>query len=190
MPKSKKSSTKTVTKSSSKSKSNMDKLDMKNKDYNLVKVKSKMSGVILFSIVINVVFAIVLGYIVHYLNKLKECDCFKDRNEEVKANIDYLIIIEVITLIFLVLGIIMLIYIYSNINSIKSGGSNTNVLFIVFTLINLAIYGFFIFNVYKLSQIVNKECECTIKPIRYILYIQTFFIVLYFISLIMGLFRM
>ena len=105
-------------KKSSKSKSNLNLLDLKNKDYNLTQVKGKVSSFLLTSIIIGIIFCIIIGYIIKYLNDLKNCDCFKERNEEVKANIDYLILIEAINLIIIIFSIIVMFRLYSNISSI------------------------------------------------------------------------
>ena len=168
------------------SKSNMDLLNLKNKDYNLSQVKGNLSSFLLTSIIINVVFCIILGYIIKYLFDLKKCDCFKERNEEVKANIDYIIIIEAITLFMNIILLLYTINLYSKISKIKSGGGNDIMIQLLFILLNLAIYGYFVYSVYKLMNIVNKDCECTIKPIRFILYLQTFITLIYCISLVIS----
>ena len=185
----KKSSGKVKKSSKSKSKSNMNLLDLKNKDYNLTQVKGKVSSFLLTSIIIGIIFCIIIGYIIKYLNDLKNCDCFKERNEEVKANIDYLILIEAINLIMIIFSLIVMFRLYSNISSIKSGGNKDYIIHLIFILLNLLVYGFFIYNVYKLMNTVNSDCECTKKPIRFILYIQTFFTLLFCISLILSLFK-
>ena len=102
------------------SKSNMDLLNLKNKDYNLSQVKGNLSSFLLTSIIINVVFCIILGYIIKYLFDLKKCDCFKERNEEVKANIDYIIIIEAITLFMNIILLLYTINLYSKISKIRN----------------------------------------------------------------------
>lgn len=172
-------------KSASKKQPNNSKLSVKDKNYNLVKIKSSSLNVITISIIVVLILIVILGYIIYYLNSLKSCDCFIENNEKNKANIDYLIIIESLGLAINIIILINLISTYIAVNKIKSGGGNTTFIltYIILTVVNLLIYGYFVYNIYLLSKNIDPSCECAVNPVRYLLYIQGIFT---FISLIMS----
>lgn len=165
-------------------------LDIKNKNYNLVKIKSSALNIISICIIINIIVSVIMGYIVYYLNSLKSCDCFIENNNKNKANLDYLIIIESIILAMTIICLIQFITMYNDVDKIKSGGGNTgNILItIIFSIILLIINGYFIYNVYLLSKSIDPSCECAHKSIRYILYVQSIFMFIYLILVILGIF--
>ena len=177
-------------KPASKSKTNLDNLNLKNKDYNLIKVKSSYLNVISISILLTVVFIVVLGYIIYYLNSLRNCDCFQKKNDTNVSNIDYLIIIESLGVAMNVILLINLISLYMEVNKIKSGGSKVNryLTIIIFILVNLIVYGFFVYNVFRLSQNVDSSCECALHPIRYLLYLQALVIFVSLVFMVIGFF--
>lgn len=180
---------KAIKKKSSKDLDNFN-LNIKNKNYNIIKVKSNYLNLILISILISVIFIVVLAYIIYYLNKLKSCDCFIENNDKNKSNLDYLIIIESLGVAMNVILLINLVSLYNEVNKIKSGGGKTSAFltFIIFLIINLIIYGFFVFNVLKLSQNIKSDCECAQHPIRFLLYLQALVIFVYLLFMILALF--
>lgn len=166
-------------------------LNIKNKNYNLVKVKKNYLNTISLTIFVMVILVILIGYIIYYLNDLKSCQCFQDSNENNVANLDYLIIIESLGLAMNIIIIINLVSLYMQINKIKSGGaySYTTLLSLyVGIILYLIIYGFFVYNVFLLSQNVKSDCECALHPIRYLLYIQAAIILFYLILMVFGIF--
>ena len=78
------------------------------KNYNLIKVKSNYLNLLSASIFITALFIFFLGYIVYYLNNLKKCRCFQEENSINKSNIEYLIIIEAVTIAMNVIVLINL----------------------------------------------------------------------------------
>ena len=165
-------------------------LNLKNKNYNLVKIKSSALNLISICIVITLIITLILGYIVYYLYNLKSCDCFINNNEENKTNIDYLIIIECIILAMNIIFLIGFIRIYNEVDKIKSGGGkNSDILIsIIISIINILIIGYFVYNVYLLSKNIDPTCECAHKAIRYILYIESIFMLMFIILSILGIF--
>lgn len=165
-------------------------LDLKNKDYNLVKIKSTSLNIISITIIIEILLILLLGYIIYYLNNLKNCNCFIENNEENKANVDYLIIIESIGIAVNIIILLRSISLYMDINKIKSGGGNVNAIltYSIAALINLLVYGFFVYNVFLLSKNIDPTCECTQNPIRYILYLQAIFTSISILVSIIGIF--
>jgi len=172
------------------SKKSNNNIDLKNKDYNLVKVKSNYSDVIGITILITIILIIMMGYIIYYLNNLKKCDCFKKENVENTVSIDYLIIIEAIGLTMNVIILINLITLYMSVNKIKSGGASYHQKLFIYLILSLyvLIYGLFVYNVYKLSQNVKEDCLCATHPVRFLLYIQAFLVFVYLVLLVLGLF--
>ena len=160
------------------------------KNYNMIKVKSNYLNLLSVSIIITGLFIFFLGYIVYYLNNLKKCRCFQEENSVNKSNIEYLIIIEAITIAFNVVILINLITKYMTIDKLKSGGYSTNAKIYIYIgiLLYLTVYGFFVHHVYKLSQSVNDDCICSQNPIRYLLYLQAIIISIYLLFLIYAAF--
>lgn len=166
-------------------------INIKNKNYNLVKVKKNYLNAISLTIFIMVILVVLIGYIIYYLNNLKSCQCFQDSNQNNASNLDYLIIIESLGLAMNIIIIINLISLYMQINKIKSGGaySYTTLLSLYIGIVlYLIIYGFFVYNVFILSQNVKSDCECALHPIRYLLYIQAAIILFYLILMVFGIF--
>jgi len=135
---------------------------------------------IFYIYVLDYIITIIFAYcIIYYLNNLKSCKCFQDKNSENYSNIDYLIILEAIIIAINVLSIIiqlMLIYFINN----YIGGANTNRYFIM-NIIILVLYFYFIYNVYILYKNIDNNCLCTQSWLRYLLYIQTFIIIIFII---------
>ena len=181
-----------VKKLKSKSKKiNIDNLNSKNKNYNLIKVKTSYLSLISASIFTTLILILFLIYIIFYLNNLKNCQCFQDENIKNVSNIDYLIIIEALSLAMNIIILINLISLYLSVDKIKSGGSysfDTKLSLFIGILVYIIVYGFFVYNVFKLSENVKYDCVCSTNPIRYLLYIQAFITFIYLILLSFGLF--
>jgi len=145
------------------------------KKYNLKMLK----GIIYTTLIINIIFIIYLSSIIYYLNKLKDCQCFLDKNKSNYSNINYLIIIESILLAFQIIIFLSIVYVIYMINNSKIGGGKDIMITAYITfLILFLIYGFFIYYVFKLSENISDDCLCSKSWLRYLLYIQTFFILL------------
>jgi hypothetical protein len=138
-----------------------------------------LKGIIYITLIINIIFIIYISSIIYYLNKLKECQCFLDKNKSNYSDINYLIIIESILLAFQIILLLSIVYAIYMINNAKNGGGKDIMItaYIMFSVLFL-IYGFFVYYVFKLSENISDDCSCSKSWIRYLLYIQTFFIVL------------
>jgi len=150
-----------------------------NKDITKKNNLKMLKGVIYTTLIINIIFIIYISSIIYYLNKLKDCQCFLDKNKSNYSNINYLIIIESILLAFQIIAFLSIVYIIYIINNSKIGGGKETMItaYIIFLILFL-IYGFFIYYVFKLSENISDDCSCSKSWLRYLLYIQTFFILL------------
>lgn len=171
---------------SKKSKDSKDLFKMKNilpsnfnKDITKKNNLKMFKGVIYTTLIINIIFIIYISYIIYYLNKLKDCQCFLDKNKSNYSNINYLIIIESIILAFQIIVFLSIVYVIYMINNSKIGGGIQKMIsgYIIFLILFL-ICGFFIYYVFKLSENISDDCSCSKSWLRYLLYIQTFFILL------------
>jgi hypothetical protein len=138
-----------------------------------------------------IIYLIVISYIsgiIYYLNNLKKCDCFKNSN----INLTYLIVIESIILALNVITALFLIVIVFSFNNSISGGGNNNakIYLMIIAVINILILGYFIYNVYKLSKELDENCECSTSWLRYLLYIQTVFMLFSIGTSLYALFRL
>ncbi len=127
--------------------------------------------------VINIIVIAYISGIIHYLNKLQSCDCYKDKNDENYSNLTYMVIIEAIFLTLYIVGtvtIIISIFAIKNIKQSGSGKENMTTYLIVTLIVNLLITIYFVYNVYKLSENIDPACDCTKDWLRYLLYIQAF----------------
>jgi hypothetical protein len=118
---------------------------------------------------------IVISYIssiIYYLNNLKICSCYQTINKKNFSNLTYLIVIESIILSIHVLIAFFCLIVLINLNLQKGGEKNNNFILYLPIIISLIIYGFFFYYVYKLSENINKNCECSNSNLRYLLYIQ------------------
>lgn len=192
MAKVKKTSKKSASKGKSKLSKNLAKMDKKT-NINLSMVKSNISGYLISIIIFTLIYIIAIGYIIKYLNDLKKCDCFEKENASNKVNLNYIIIIEYVSLVLGIIALFKFMMMYYVLSSIKSGGgdeySNSEKMFMyVYILLTIGIYGFFIYNVFELMKNTDSKCECTQKPIRFILYFQTILMSLSVLSLVVVLF--
>ena len=177
--KDKKSKTKKITKSGNYDKMEKFSLNNINKPLDFIRYTFIFW---IFYFIIGILF---VGSILYYLNKLKTCQCFIERNKKNHSNIEFLIIVEGVILALFIFGFLTSLFV---LYSVKSGGNYGN--YIIYGLIVLFliifVQSYFIYNVYKLSQNIDEKCECAKSWIRYLLYIQTFFIITSLISLIIN----
>ena len=140
---------------------------------NIKKAIPLVKTYIYIALVVIIIGIIYISSIIYYLNSLTKCDCFKQSNT---GNLTYLIGIESVILALHIIYAIILCLSLNFVNKMsKKGGSvDKTVLYITF-LICLLIYGFFIFYVYKLYENIDPNCECTENWIRYLLYMQAFY---------------
>jgi len=189
----KKTSKKSIKKSASKGKSKLSKnlSNVNLSNVNLSNVKSSFSGYLISLIIFTLIYIIAIGYIIKYLNDLKKCDCFEKENASNKVNLNYIVIIEYVSLVLGIIALFKFMMMYYVLSSIKSGGGNNigeKMFMYVYILLIIGIYGFFIYNVFELMKNNDPKCECTQKPIRFILYFQTILMSLSVLSLVFALF--
>ena len=175
-------------KKNSLSKKNLSK--MNNIKYNFNTIKSASHSLFTTILILTIISILFLSFILNYLNELKKCACFQN-DEAKKINLNYLIIIEAIMLFF---QIVMFLFILSMIIKLKnfSGGSENDgslIFMYIFIVLYFLIYGYFVYYVYLLSENIKDDCECSKSPIRYLLYIQAFFIALNLFMVLFGLFK-
>jgi len=129
---------------------------------------------LLYSILaITLISIAYISSIIYYLNTLKSCKCFQEKNEHNYSNLTFLIIIESIILTMNIILALGTIYLFSILNNSRSGGAESkNAWFYIWFLVYLGIYGYFIYNVYKIYENIDPNCDCTENWLRYLLYIQ------------------
>jgi hypothetical protein len=144
---------------------------------------------------INILFLLygILGVIftssiIFYLNKLKSCQCFQVLNNTNHSSINYLIGIESFVLTVFIILVLVFSFVILIVNNKKNNLSlinnnlplitknlplinNVNIIANIMILLLLLL---FCFNVYKLYQNIDEECECSKSWIRYLLYFQVF----------------
>ena len=175
--KSKKSSQKSSSKTSPKTPMDINKMS----NENVIKfIKSLDMTPIYMVLGFNLIVILYISSIIYYLNKLQVCSCYNEINENNSSNLTYLVVIEAIILTITIIStIVILVTIYTIRNIKQKGGrQQLGLLAIVFLIINLGITIYFVYNVYKLSQNVKPDCECTKSWLRYLLYIQSVFMII------------
>lgn len=145
-----------------------------------VGVKNVISS-LYFLIFFYVIYSIFITFIITYIRGIKDCPCFLEKNKQVGANITYIYILEIIYLIVTVMNIISSIIAVKVLKSKQKGGDKMNISNRIGYLIGLIIGVYLLYNIYKLSQIPEDDCDCDKNSLKYLLYIQG---VLIFISLI------
>ena len=191
MAKAKKSGKKSASKGKSKLSKNLAKMEKSSNFIVTNNVKSNISGYLISIILFTLIYIIAVGYIIKYLNDLKKCDCFEKENASNKVNLNYIIIIEYVSLVLGIIALFKFMMMYYLLSSIKSGGgdnSGEKMFMYVYILLTIGIYGFFIYNVLELMKNTDSKCECTQKPIRFVLYFQTILMSLSVLSLVVALF--
>jgi hypothetical protein len=119
-------------------------------------------------------YIIFVSGIIYYINQIKDCKCFQEKNKLVGVNITYIYMLEIIILILGIVMFVQLVIAKIFIKKNKSGGNNenSNILLKITFLINIIVSGYLIYNIIKLSQIPIDDCECDKSSLRYLLYIQ------------------
>ena len=114
-------------------------------------------------IISALVGVILIGFAIHYLQKLEECLCaqVKAVSEEQKANLQHLKRIEILLLILLFANLLFAFQ-----------SRLTPLLSTLFFFVILAVYVIFVMNVYKLYQSMPSDCECALKWPRFYIYLQ------------------
>lgn len=166
-------------------------LDNFKKFEGLDKLASSARSVLFFVLAFYIICILYVGSIIFYLNKLKDCPCFQYKNETNYTNLTYLIIIESVLLAFYVVITLVIIGLILATYSLKSGGAKGFINYVFIALIlQILIYGYFIYYVYKLYENVDKDCECTQSWLRYLLYIQSGFMLLAVLGYIISIFNL
>lgn len=141
------------------------------------------------SIIMNLIVIIWCSFIINYLSKIDSCDCYNDKNKSNYANIKYLIIIEYLIIISSIIMIVWSLLKFNSKNNQKGGGLFDNPLMFFLNLLIIIIFIYFVYYVYKFSENVNINCGCTQNWVRYLLYIQSFFILVSIFSNLIMLFH-
>jgi hypothetical protein len=129
---------------------------------------------------------IYVGYIIYYLNLLKKCQCFNDKNDKNYSNINYLIAIEFMILIINIIGALYYLFLIKGIDFLKYLGKLKFSMKIIFLIVLILIDGYYIFNLYKLYQNIDESCDCTQSWIRYLLFFQVLIMIINIINLILS----
>ena len=164
------------------SKNNINKLTEKFGPINIDKLKSVLTIGLILNIVFLIILITIISLIINYLTKLKNCDCFIDKDDKNKSRIIFLIVIEVFTLVSL---IILLLYSLLILYLIKTGGDKYEGLLIYIMIFNVIIFFvqlYFIYCVYELSKNIRDDCHCAKSWVRYLLYLQAISITITIIS--------
>ena len=147
-------------------------------DKNMVKIITDLDISPIYAIlIINLIVIAYVSGIIHYLNKLQSCDCYKDKNDENYSNLTYMVIIEAIILTIYIISTLVIIISLFAIKNIKQSGAGKkgiSTYLLISLIINLALTIYFVYNVYKLSENIDPACDCTKDWLRYLLYIQAF----------------
>jgi len=136
-------------------------------------VKNYINPAIIFFVVI----IIYISAIISYLNKLKECSCYVDKNNNASSELTYLTVIESVILSINLILLLFILFMKSKINNLTYGGGNNdtknNLLeYYICAFVLFVIYFYFIYYVYKLHRNVDDKCECSKNWLRYLLYFQ------------------
>ena len=141
--------------------------------------QNSISKNIYIVLAVYIVGIILVSYVIYYLNSLKNCQCFQEKNKENYSNLNYLIIIESIILGLNVITALIILSRLFTMNSPKQGGgSNASISLYIVLILYLLIFGYFIYYVYKLYENVDVKCECSENWIRYLLYIQAIIMII------------
>jgi len=135
---------------------------------------------------LNIIFC---SIILNYLRNVDKCTCYNEENNP-NINIKYLIAIETLLIIINIIGFLYCSYSLYSIKNIQNGGGmfKNQTLNIVYTVVYTILYSIFIYYVYNYAKKVDISCNCTYNWIRYLLYIQSFFMLFSIFFLIISLF--
>ena len=141
----------------------------------------------LFIYVITILW--VVG-IIKYLRELEKCDCFLEKNAQNNANIKYLIYVEYVILALNIISVLSCIYLL--IMSNQKGGMDIQrmkIYLILYLVFYIGIFGYFVYSFYKLQQNIDASCVCASSSMRFLLYIQAFFMAIVVFGAILTLIR-
>jgi hypothetical protein len=144
-----------------------------------------------YSLFVYIIAILWISGIIKYLKELEKCDCFLEKNSENNANLKYLIYVEYVILALNV--ILFLSCIYLLIISNQKGGMDIQrmkMFLILYLAIYIGIFGYFVYSFYKLQQNVDAACACASSSMRFLLYIQAFFMAIGVFGAILNLFRL
>ena len=126
-----------------------------------------------------IIYIIFVSGIIYYINSIKDCSCFIELNKSSNVNIHYIYIIEIIILFLLIIGFITFIILHYKINNLTKGGMKQNpYIYLIQYVIILIVYGYLVYNIYKLYKIPDDDCNCMKNWLKYLLYIQVIFIII------------
>jgi hypothetical protein len=152
------------------------------KPVNLVNVMSDLKILIIFYIIFIFIYILIVSGIINYINKIKDCNCFKEKNNIYSVNITYIYVIEIIILILSIFSLVSFIYLYimNNyvINKLKGGSKSIFNTYLIAYLISLLINGYLLYNIYKLVNIPEDNCNCDKSSLKKLLYIQSILIMI------------
>jgi hypothetical protein len=60
----------------------------------------------------------------------------------------------------------------------------------LYLIINISIFGYFIYSFYKLQQNIDASCACASSSMRFLLYIQAFFMAMGLFGAVLNLIRL
>lgn len=141
-----------------------------------------VSFVIYTLIFIYIIAIVFIGYIISYIKQIKDCQCFIEKNKEIGTNINYIYYLEIIIFVIYVFNLLSLIYFSFLFNSSMKGGAANLMIQRISYIIGLLINGYLIYNIYKLSEIPEDDCECVKSWLKNLLYIQSVVILFGLIS--------
>jgi len=135
---------------------------------------------------LNIIF---ISIILNYLRNVDKCTCYNEENNP-NINIKYLIAIETLLIIINVIAFLYCSYSLYSIKNIQNGGGmfRNQTLNIIYTVVYTILYSIFVYYVYNYAKKVDINCSCTYNWIRYLLYIQSFFMLFSIFFLIISLF--
>jgi len=141
------------------------------------------NNLIYFMYIFLIMYIIFVSGIIYYISSIKDCSCFIELNKSANVNIQYIYIIEIIILFLIIIIFFTIIILHYRINNLTKGGMKQNAyIFLIQYIIILAVYGYLVYNVYKLYQIPDDDCNCMKNWLKYLLYIQ---VILMIIGIIM-----
>jgi len=146
----------------------------------MIEYRKYLTISIILIIVISIILIIWCSIIINYLSKINSCNCYNEENKSNYSDIQYLIILETIIIVISIFFILLFspyLYLYF-IKNKSGGGMSSNPLKYIMSLLYIIVWGFFVYYVYKFSENVNVNCICTQSWIRYLLYIQSFFMLI------------
>ena len=143
-----------------------------------------------YSLFIYVIAILWIVGIIKYLRELEKCECFLKKNAENNANLKYLIYVEYVILALNVISVLSCVYLL--IMSNQKGGMDIyrmKMYLTIYLLIYIGIFGYFVYSFYKLQQNIDAACACASSSMRFLLYIQAFFMAIGVFGAILNLFR-